>query len=41
MPAYTAVRPAQIVQLSPSILRLWAFGDGDHAALFAPRSTPL
>jgi len=34
--AYTAVRAAQIVRLSPSTLRLWARGDGEHAALLAP-----
>ena len=28
LPAYTAVRAAQIVRLSPSTLRLWARGDG-------------
>ena len=36
LPAYTAVRAAQIVRLSPSTLRLWASGDGEHNALFAP-----
>jgi uncharacterized protein (DUF433 family) len=36
LPAYTAVRAAQIVRLSPSTLRFWACGDGEHAALFAP-----
>ena len=34
--AYTAVRAAQIVRLSPSTLRLWACGDGEHRALFVP-----
>jgi len=42
LPAYTAVRAAQIVRLSPSTLRLWACGDGEHAALFAPaQASPL
>src|SRR5256885_1467962 len=36
LPAYTAVRAAQIVRLSPSTLRLWAGGDGEQAALFVP-----
>src|SRR5689334_22894701 len=36
LPAYPAVRAAQIVRLSPSTLRLWARGDGEHAALFVP-----
>jgi len=36
LPAYTAVRASQIVRLSPSTLRLWARGDGEHDALFAP-----
>jgi uncharacterized protein (DUF433 family) len=36
LPAYTAARAAQIVRLSPSTLRFWACGDGEHAALFAP-----
>jgi uncharacterized protein (DUF433 family) len=36
LPAYTAVRAAQIVRLSPSTLRLWACGDGEHKALFRP-----
>ena len=36
LPAYTAVRAAQIVRLSPSTLRLWARGDGEQAALFVP-----
>src|SRR5437879_9639586 len=36
LPAYTAVRGAQLVRLSRSTLRLWARGDGEHAALFAP-----
>jgi uncharacterized protein (DUF433 family) len=36
LPAYTAVRAAQLVRLSPSTLRLWARGDGEHAALFVP-----
>ncbi len=42
LPAYTAVRAAQIVRLSPSTLRLWACGDGEHAALFVPaQDSPL
>ncbi|TMA29617.1 MAG: DUF433 domain-containing protein [Deltaproteobacteria bacterium] len=42
LPAYTAVRAAQIVRLSPSTLRLWASGDGEHNALFAPaQDSPL
>ncbi len=42
LPTYTAVRAGQIVRLSPSTLRLWACGDGEHAALFAPAlSAPL
>jgi hypothetical protein len=42
LPAYTAVRAAQIVRLSPSTLRLWACGDGEHKALFRPAEpTPL
>ncbi len=42
LPTYTAVRAGQIVRLSPSTLRLWACGDGEHAALFAPAlSSPL
>jgi len=36
LPAYTTVRAAQLVRLSRSTLRLWARGDGEHAALFAP-----
>src|SRR5437016_6992695 len=36
LPAYTAVRAAQLVRLSTSTLRLWARGDGEHAALFVP-----
>ena len=36
LPAYTAVRAAQLVRLSRSTLRLWARGDGEHSALFAP-----
>lgn len=36
LPAYTAVRAGQIVRLSPSTLRLWACGDGEHKALFKP-----
>ncbi len=36
LPAYTAPRAAQTVRLSPSTLRLWACGDGDHKALFSP-----
>src|SRR2546423_15484941 len=36
LPAYTAVRAAQLIRLSRSTLRLWARGDGEHAALFAP-----
>lgn len=36
LPAYTAVRAALIVRLSPSTLRLWACGDGEHKALFKP-----
>src|SRR2546430_13572103 len=40
--AYTAVRAAKIVRLSPSTLRLWARGDGEHAALFTPaQRSPL
>jgi uncharacterized protein (DUF433 family) len=42
LPAYTAVRAGQIVRLSPSTLRLWARGDGAHAALFVPaQRSPL
>jgi hypothetical protein len=42
LPAYTAARAAQIVRLSPSTLRLWARGDGEHAALFTPaQHSPL
>jgi uncharacterized protein (DUF433 family) len=42
LPAYTAVRAAQMVRLSPSTLRLWACGDGEHAALFTPaQGAPL
>ncbi len=42
LPAYTAVRAAQLVRLSPSTLRLWARGDGEHAALFTPaQHSPL
>lgn len=42
LPAYTAVRAAQIVRLSTSTLRLWGRGDGAHAALFIPaQSSPL
>src|SRR5258708_37667447 len=42
LPAYTAMRAAQIVRLSPSTLRLWARGDGEHAALFTPaQHSPL
>jgi hypothetical protein len=36
LPAYTAVRATHLVRLSPSTLRLWARGDGEHAALFVP-----
>ena len=36
LPAYSPVRAAQIVRLSPSTLRLWACGDGEHKALFKP-----
>jgi uncharacterized protein (DUF433 family) len=40
--AYTVVRAAQIVRLSPSTLRLWARGDGERGALFAPaQASPL
>lgn len=42
LPAYTALRAAQIVRLSPSMLRLWARGDGEHAALLVPaQHSPL
>ncbi len=42
LPAYAAVRAGQIVRLSPSTLRLWARGDREHAALFAPaQRSPL
>jgi uncharacterized protein (DUF433 family) len=34
LPAYGIPRAAQIVRLSPSTLRLWAIGDGDHKPLF-------
>jgi uncharacterized protein (DUF433 family) len=36
LPAYDVARAAQIVRLSPSTLRLWAAGDGQHEALFKP-----
>ncbi len=38
LPAYAIPRAARIVRLSPSTLRLWACGDGDRKALFAPAS---
>jgi hypothetical protein len=38
LPAYAVPRAAQIVRLSPSTLRLWAIGDGDHRPLFAVSS---
>src|SRR5258708_13794460 len=42
LPASTAMRAAQIVRLSPSTVRLWARGDGEHAALFTPaQHSPL
>jgi uncharacterized protein (DUF433 family) len=39
LPAYAIPRAAQIVRLSPSTLRLWAVGDGDHKSLFTAAST--
>ncbi|XXX75944.1 DUF433 domain-containing protein [Sorangium sp. So ce134] len=36
LPAYPVPRAARIVRLSPSTLRLWASGDGQHKALFKP-----
>jgi len=36
LPAYALPRAASIVHLSPSTLRLWAVGDGQHRALFKP-----
>jgi hypothetical protein len=36
LPAYVLPRAAGIVRLSPSTLRLWAAGDGQHKALFKP-----
>ena len=36
LPAYAVSRAAQIVRLSPSTLRLWAGGNGDHKQLFVP-----
>lgn len=36
LPAYALPRAAGIVRLSPSTLRLWAAGDGQHKALFKP-----
>jgi uncharacterized protein (DUF433 family) len=36
LPAYDVARASQIVRLSPSTLRLWAVGDGEHDALFKP-----
>ncbi len=42
LPVYPAVRAAQLVRLSPSTLRVWARGQGEHAALFVPAQfTPL
>jgi len=42
LPAYAAVRAAQIVRLSPSTLRIWARGYGEHDALFSPaQRSPL
>jgi uncharacterized protein (DUF433 family) len=42
LPAYPAVRAAQIVRLSPSTLRLWAAGSGKRTPLFKPaRPAPL
>lgn len=38
LPAYPVPRAARLVRLSPSTLRLWACGDGDRKALFAPAS---
>ncbi|EYF08040.1 DUF433 domain-containing protein [Chondromyces apiculatus] len=38
LPAYAIPRAAALTRLSPSTLRLWACGDGDHKALFKPAS---
>lgn len=34
LPVYAIPRAARIVRVSPSTLRLWAVGDGEHRALF-------
>ena len=40
--AYALPRAASIIRMSPSTLRLWAVGDGEHKALFKPAGrTPL